>query len=152
MKTFVILTDTHRNIEAIKKLKNIMLESDYVCHLGDHDSDMRSLVVELGRKLVTVKGNCDGGGEDKILNVEGYRILLTHGHKYGVKDSLYTLLLKAKEEGVNAVFYGHTHNAKVEEIDGITFINAGNMVDYTTYCYAVLTGEKLIAKIVPVYR
>ncbi len=152
MKTFIILSDSHRNVSAIRKLDGIMREADYVIHLGDHDSDMRPYIATLGSKLITVKGNCDGGGADKILEVDGYKILLTHGDGYGVKRSLFELLLKAKEVGANAVFYGHTHNAKVEVIDGITFVNPGNMEDYITYCYAVLYSGKLVAKIVDVYR
>ncbi len=152
MKKFVILSDTHRNLAPLFKIENIMQEADYVIHLGDHDSDMRSFKRVLCDKLHTVTGNCDGGSTEEVLNVDGYKILLTHGHRYGVKSSLLQLLLRAKELGVNAVFYGHTHNADICEIDGITFINPGNTLDYTTYCYAVLTQGKLIAKIVQVYR
>ncbi len=150
MKTFVIVSDTHSNTRPLSKIADVMKESDYVIHLGDHDSDMLFLKRVLGDKLHTVKGNCDGGGNDKIIEIDGYKILLTHGDKYRVKNSLFELSLKAKELGVNAVFYGHTHNAKIEVIDGVTFINPGNMQDYTSYCYAVLTGGKLIAKIVPI--
>jgi putative phosphoesterase len=136
----------------LEKLKGIMLESDFIIHLGDHYSDMRPFEKEIYKKLYTVKGNCDGGGLDEILEVDGYKILLTHGDKYGVKSSLYKLLLRAKELGVNAVFYGHTHIANVEEIDGITFVNPGNMQSFIekSYCYAVLHNGKLIAKTVTI--
>ena len=152
MKTFFIVSDTHGHTSHLEKLKGIMLESDFIIHLGDHASDMRPFERELYKKLYTVKGNCDGGGLDEILEVDGYKILLTHGDKYGVKSSLYKLLLRAKELGVNAVFYGHTHIAKIEEIDGITFINPGNMQSFIekSYCYAVLHNGKLIAKTVSV--
>lgn len=152
MKTFFIVSDTHGHVAPLEKLKGIMQESDYIIHLGDYFSDMRPFEREFYKKLYAVKGNCDGGGADEILDVSGYKILLTHGDRYGVKSSLYKLLLRAKELGVNAVFYGHTHVAKIEEIDGITFINPGNMQSFIekTYCYAVLYNGKLTAKIVPV--
>lgn len=152
MKTFFIVSDTHGHTAPLEKLKGIMLESDYVIHLGDHASDMRPFERESYKKLYSVKGNCDGGGQDELLIVDGYKILLTHGDRYGVKSTLYKLLLKAKELGVSAVFYGHTHIAKIEEIDGITFINPGNMQSFIekSYCYAVLHNGVLTAKIVTV--
>lgn len=150
MKTFFIVSDTHGHTAPLEKLRGVMNESDYVVHLGDHASDMRPFERELYKKLYVVKGNCDGGGNDEIIEVDGYKILLTHGDGYGVKSSLYKLLLKAKELKANAVFYGHTHIARIEEIDGIVFINPGNMRDFIdkTYCYAVLHDGKLTAKIV----
>lgn len=152
MKTFFIVSDTHGHTAPLEKLRHVMNESDYVIHLGDHASDMRPFERELYKKLYVVKGNCDGGGDDEIIESDCYKILLTHGDGYGVKSSLYKLLLKAKELKVNAVFYGHTHIAKIEEIDGIVFINPGNMQDFIdkTYCYAVLYNGKLTSKIVSV--
>lgn len=129
-----------------------MLENDFVFHLGDNENDILSYKKELGAKIYSVKGNCDGGGEDYILEVEKVKILITHGDKYGVKSSLYKLLLKAKELGVNAVFYGHTHCAQIDRIEGITFVNPGCVTSYgqKSYCYAVFHDGKLTVKIVEV--
>ena len=151
MKTAVILSDTHGNFSAIDKLLPIMNEANFVIHLGDHDSDILSYRKELKDKIVSVKGNCDGGSDEQILNVEGVKILITHGNLYGVKQSLYKLTLRAKELGVSAVFYGHTHQAQIDFIDGIQFVNPGAMTRFSekSYCYAVFYGGKLTAKIVP---
>jgi putative phosphoesterase len=152
MKTAIVLSDTHRNFSALEKLLPKMLENDFVFHLGDNEGDILSYKKELGAKIYSVKGNCDGGGEDYILEVEKVKILLTHGDRYGVKSSLYKLLLRAKELNVNAVFYGHTHLAQIEKIEGITFINPGCMTSYgqKSYCYAVFHDGKLTVKIVEV--
>ena len=150
MKTAIVISDTHRNFSALEKLLPKMMENDYVFHLGDHENDILEYRKELKDKIHSVKGNCDGGGKDEILEIEGVKILLTHGDRYGVKRSLFQLLLRAKEVGASAVFYGHTHIPEIEEIDGITFINPGCMTNYSenTYCYAVFHQEKVIAKIV----
>ena len=150
MKTIIILSDTHHNFSALEKLLPKMEENDYVFHLGDNESDIMQYRKELGSKIYSVAGNCDGGGEDLVLEVEGLKILLTHGDRYGVKNSLYKLLLRAKEIGANLVFYGHTHISMIEKIDGITFINPGCTTNYieNSYCYAVLHQGKITAKIV----
>ena len=152
MKTAIVLSDTHRNFSALEKLLPKMLENDFVFHLGDNEGDILSYKKELGSKIYSVKGNCDGGGEDYVLEVENVKILLTHGDKYGVKSSLYKLLLRAKELNADAVFYGHTHAAQIEKIEGITFINPGCMTSYgqKSYCYAVFHDGKLTVKIVEV--
>lgn len=152
MKTVIAITDTHANFSALEKLLPKMIENDYVFHMGDHQRDILSYSSELKNKILSVKGNCDGGGEDLIVEIEGLKILLTHGDRYSVKRSNFNLLLRAKEVGANVVFYGHTHSALIEEIDGITFINPGCMTRWSdnTYCYAVLHNGKITAKIVRV--
>lgn len=152
MKTAIVISDTHRNFSALEKLLPKMLENDYVIHLGDHESDVLSYRKELGAKIYSVKGNCDGGGEDFVFQIENVKILLTHGNEYGVKSSLYKLVLRAKELGVDVVFYGHTHIPQIEKVEGVTLINPGCMTSYgqKTYCYAVFHEGKLTAKIVDV--
>lgn len=129
-----------------------MEEADMVFHLGDHQSDIMAYQKELKGKIYSVMGNCDGGGDEQVLTVEGVKILLTHGNRYSVKQSLYKLQLRAEELGVDAVFYGHTHQADCTEINGVQYINSGAMSGFfdKSYCYAVFYNGKLTAKIVPI--
>lgn len=149
MKTILVLSDTHGNISALEKLVPIMKDSDYIFHLGDFERDIK-LFKEFDNKIVSVKGNCDGGGKDQIIEIENNKILLTHGDKYGVKQSLLRLTLKATELGANLVFYGHTHLPKIEEYNGITFINPGSATAFSnrSYCYTVICKDKIVSKIV----
>ena len=151
MKKLLILSDTHGNISALEKLRDIMAESDYIIHLGDHQKDIK-LFKEFDSKIFSVLGNCDGGGCDEFVEIDGLKIMLTHGDRYGVKSGLLNLYMKAKEQGVNAVFFGHTHQAVIEEKDGITFINPGTLKGFfgKSYCYAVVYNGKITAKIVEV--
>ncbi len=151
MKKIVVLSDTHGNLSLIEKLSDIIKESDYVFHLGDYERDINAFVREFGEdKIRSVKGNCDGGGEDLILDIEGLKILLTHGDRYGVKNGLLTLSLKAEELGVKAVFYGHTHIADITERKDILYVNPGTTKGFLnkTYCYCVIYHGKITAKIV----
>ena len=152
MKSIVVISDTHGNFSKIDKLMPILKESDFVFHLGDCSSDILAYRKEIGEKLYFVHGNCDGGGQDCVVNVEGVKVLLTHGDKYGVKQSLTSLYLRAKEIGARLVFYGHTHIPDVVEQDGIKFVNPGCMSNFSqnSYCYAVVHDNKIIAKIVPI--
>ncbi|MBR1968187.1 MAG: metallophosphoesterase [Clostridia bacterium] len=150
MKKIVVISDTHGDYRAIDKLLPIINESDYLFHLGDFYRDIRAYERELKCKLYSVLGNCDGGGDDELITIDGVKILLTHGDRYGVKSSKYKLLMRAKELGVKVVFYGHTHISDIEEIDGIYLINPGALSSYNnpTYCYAVIYDKKVSASIV----
>ena len=152
MKTFFIMSDTHGNTAEMKKLLPIMEESDFVIHLGDYATDKRCLSEKVYEKLYAVNGNCDGGGDDLIIEAEGKKILLTHGDRYGVKKGLTELFFKAKEINADAVFYGHTHISDVTETGGVLLINPGTLSAYgeKTYCYAVIADGKITAKIVKV--
>lgn len=150
MKTLVILSDTHRNLNAISSIYDILKESDYIFHLGDHYDDMGFLFGEFKDKLYRVYGNCDYGRDPKeiIVEIEECKIFATHGDLYGVKYSDAKLLARAKELGANVVLYGHAHRAEIREINGVTLINPGSAERYAphkNFCYAVISGNKITA-------
>lgn len=61
-----------------------------------------------------------------MVELEGVKILLCHGHRYHVKSTLLPLYLAARENGVRLALFGHTHTALLEEKDGITLLNPGS--------------------------
>lgn len=147
----VALSDTHGNVNAIKKIMPVLKNADLTVHLGDHFYDVDFLKGTLKTDPVTVYGNCDGGGDDLVLNLENTVVLLTHGDKYGVKSSLTRLYLRAKELGAKLVLYGHTHQPKIENFDGITFVNGGCMTAFCetpTYAKIEINDGIIDAKII----
>jgi hypothetical protein len=87
--------------------------------------------------MVAVAGNCDYSNvePERILaftpcadSDKGVvkKILLTHGHTFGVRISLDRLAYYAKEKGVDACFYGHTHIPIAIEHGGIFMLNPGS--------------------------
>lgn len=154
MKTLVVFSDTHGKRSAIGRLSHLFGENDFLVHLGDGAADMRDTRVQYPEKCVVLRGNCDMGGlgeEERVLEVEGVKILCCHGHKYGVKSSLTRLWLRAKELGCTVALYGHTHRAAVDEQEGVLCVNPGALGAYLepSYCYLVVSGKKAVATIVP---
>lgn len=160
MKKLFVLSDTHRRTDQIKKLLLPMTESDYVIHLGDYVSDMDPFADLLGDKLIRVRGNGDFGSrvpEDLVLEVEGVKLFLTHGHRYRVKSTLVNLGIEAMSKDCAAALYGHTHLGDITEFDGVKMINPGSlsssMSGVLSYCYLIIYGGKILPKIVEVdYR
>ena len=112
----LVFSDSHgrggKISDAIKKHTGTV---DAVIFLGDGLSDIeriRDSFPEIA--FFTVRGNCDffdfsDTPEEICVNFDGIRILLCHGHKYGVKSSLGRVMLRAAELNADAVFFGHTH-------------------------------------------
>ena len=153
MKTAVIISDTHGNMPKITQLYGIFKECDYIIHLGDTSGDGARIKKEFGNKVILVNGNCDPvnlGENEVVLNIEGVKILATHGHLYSAKTTLTKLYMRGNEENCQIVLYGHTHRAREDEIDGVTLINPGNLSRYSqnSYCYLVISGNKFTSKIV----
>ena len=140
----LVLSDTHRSLgfayEAIET------ESpDAVAHLGDHLSDAEDLSFAFQEpEFFYVTGNCDyepAARQSLLLELAGVRIFLTHGHLFGVKSGLDTLAAAAKDMGAQLALFGHTHQALLEERNGVTLLNPGAAGRFGRSSYAVVELE-----------
>jgi len=156
MKTILVISDTHKNMNSLQKLFPIMEESDYIIHLGDFSSDMEEFKKMYGEKLICIDGNCDffsKGEIEKLIKIEEANILCCHGHKYGVKSGVEHLKEKGYELKADLCLFGHTHEAAIIKEENIMLVNPGcmtNMSSQKSYAYIVISGKKIVAKIVPI--
>lgn len=109
----VVISDTHGDIQdIIEEIKNID-DIDYLIHLGDYTKDANEIQASTNLNMIKVRGNCDmldySVEEDKVIEIMGKKIFLTHGHKYSVKSGIDRIYYKAKELGVHIVLFGHSH-------------------------------------------
>ena len=153
MKTFVIISDTHRNTKPLDKIATVLAECDYIIHLGDMAGDARELMRAYPEKTYVLAGNNDffGGESELVLDAEGRRIFACHGHRYGVKSGTERLVAAAMERLCDIALYGHTHESEVREENGVLLINPGCMTAYAphkSYCYLVVNGKKAVPTIV----
>ncbi|MCR4399207.1 MAG: metallophosphoesterase [Firmicutes bacterium] len=124
-----LVSDSHGDILKLRKALRDMGAVDVVLHAGDFYEDSRKLQVVTGVTVVGVMGNCDhfvAGPLEKVVEVAGKRILLTHGHQYGVKRDKNGLRERGSALGVNAVVFGHTHIAETFWAGGMLFVNPGS--------------------------
>ena len=101
-----------------------------------------------GIKAVSVRGNCDYIGDgvlfDEYLELEGYKLWLTHGHKYIEHSVKADLGYWAHQLGQDIVVFGHTHEPLCEYYDDTLLINPGSPSrprGGSAACFAVLTLE-----------
>ena len=122
-----VFSDLHGGKE--EPIRSALEKYDYVVFLGDGLMKIRHFEYEYPEKFLFVRGNCDGYDETplrRIIDFDGVRVMLTHGHEERVKYGLMTILGVAKREEINIVLFGHTHRPEVTEIDGILFVNPGS--------------------------
>lgn len=140
----LVFSDSHGDVENMCRAVE-RERPDMALHLGDGWRDalsLRSRYPDL--PLVQVPGNCDfrgGEGAVRVLEAEGKRILLCHGHTLGVKAGEDLLLAEALERGVDAALFGHTHRAFVELRCGVWLFNPGSIGDFRRPSYGTLLIE-----------
>ena len=98
MKSFIIVSDSHRNRAALDNLDGVFAECDYIVHLGDLSTDGGYIRNKYPDKTIVINGNCDldkMGDDEKVVEVDGVKIFMCHGHTYGVKQALLHLAEEA---------------------------------------------------------
>ncbi len=129
----LVLSDSHSYSNFMKRCMDAC-RPEAVIHLGDYVIDGKDLsCLYPGIPFYQVPGNCDSGRCDPdmmntiLVNLAGARLMLTHGHRYFVKESTYRLLREARRAKVDAVLYGHTHFPDChQEEDGLWVLNPGS--------------------------
>jgi len=138
----LIISDSHGRandvMDAVEKVK-----PEVLFHLGDGAKDLRGLgLLYPDVTVYQVGGNCDYSSNMELVRLttlEGVRILMTHGHIFGVKQSISRLVREAKGRNARVVLYGHTHSAYFEDRDGLLITNPGS-IGFSGR-YGVLTVE-----------
>lgn len=129
----LVISDTHGHIEEAERIYN---EGDFdmIVHLGDLYDDALMIERDTGARVVAVRGNMDMDYSPvnyRVLKTDFGRILLIHGHREKVKSGLMNLIYRTHEMDCDAVFFGHTHQAFYDEVDGLVVLNPGSL----TYPY-----------------
>lgn len=147
-------------IEKREKPDKIILLGDLYYHGPRNDltqeynpMEVSKILNSLKDKLLVVKGNCDAEVDEMIsefpfeeyieMNVNGYNIFLSHGHKYNI-DNLPPLGIK-----IDIMMYGHFHVGFIKEKDGIVFANPGSISlpkENSKHSYLIFDDTKLTLK------
>lgn len=133
MVRIAVVSDSHGSVENLTRLRKQLGQVDWLLHGGDHFRDAGRAGAALAlppERVVAVGGNCDygeGGPQEQVLEFEGVRLLLTHGHLYGVKRDLQRVWFRGRELGATAVLFGHTHVPVLQWEGDILLFNPGSL-------------------------
>lgn len=129
MKRVLVLSDSHHDVETMIQVVK-QEDPNLIIHLGDcwDDAlDLQSAVPNIPIEMVP--GNCDFSRELPVRMpiIEGFRVMICHGHTYNVKSSYLALEMAAREKEADVVLFGHTHRVFYEQHNGIAIMNPGSI-------------------------
>ncbi len=138
MTRLIVLSDSHGDVDAIRRVLTAEKTIGAVVYLGDGMRDLEQVMSEFkGLRFYAVRGNCDFHSFEPIDALAPFdRVIAyyTHGHMHGVKYELEALIKAASVRGATLALFGHTHKPYCEQHQGITLFNPGS-------CGRCYTGE-----------
>ena len=108
-------------------------DADMILHLGDYTRDCEIIRSEFPQiPLRAVRGNGDRRELELDIDefvVEEKRIIMTHGHLFGVKSGLERAFYFAESKSADILLFGHTHNMhdSGDSFGDIRLINPGSV-------------------------
>jgi putative phosphoesterase len=117
-----VISDTHGRLrpEAIKALRG----SDRILHAGDVGAPEILNALARIAPVNAIRGNIDTGvwaralPETEVVEAGGLLIYILH--------DLGQLDLRPEAAGFRAVIYGHSHQPKIEQKNGVLYFNPGS--------------------------
>ncbi len=144
----LVISDTHKNIsDAIDIISR--RKPDYVLHLGDladDADDIKHIFPDVD--VIGVCGNCDWASftnspAERMLDIDGVKLLMCHGHIYNVKNGISAYVEYARGKGADVALFGHTHKPLLDNIGDIIIMNPGTV---STYGWLEIINGKVDAR------
>lgn len=149
MTKILVFSDSHGQVDRMNQIIQATA-CDYIFHLGDYSFDVS------GSNVYSVKGNCDAFSPAPLevqLTIEDKSILLVHGHKQKVKQSLLNLKFYALQKKADIVLFGHTHVPIKLFQDELLMLNPGSISlppigKRPTYLLLEIDGKDVVSSLV----
>lgn len=131
MTRILVFSDSHGHTKNMFKIIEKIPGVNAIIHLGDIARD----VVEMKEKfplipIYSVKGNNDFNfllPQDQLIELDGFKIFITHGHLYLNSFEIDRLKRIAIEKEASIALYGHTHIADYEVCQSRIYANPGSI-------------------------
>jgi putative phosphoesterase len=117
-----IISDTHGLLrpEAVERLAGV----DHIIHAGD--IGRAEVIAELGRiaPVTAVRGNVDR--DEWAAGYPQTELVKLGGRFFYVLHNLAELDLDPVAAGIDVVVSGHSHQPRLETVDGVVYLNPGS--------------------------
>ena len=126
----IVFSDSHGDVRPMERALRSVSAFDAIIHLGDIERDVRWLEQNYSQyPLYAVLGNNDffgGRPNEAVVELEGVRLYLCHGHTRSVRRGHESLIIAAKSRDCTVALYGHTHVPVDTSEEGIKIFNPGS--------------------------
>lgn len=151
----LIVSDIHKNTNLLNNILKNNQDVDLKIFLGDFQVSRKEQEKLTNLFDYVVAGNCDYPGfspNKQLIEIDGLKIFITHGHYYGsfLKKIDFDLLYKeAKQYSADIILHGHDHIGVIENRNGILRFNPGSPTlprGNTKATYGLMEIEKSLVK------
>jgi len=154
-----VLSDTHSLILPLKLLQGLK-GSDLIIHAGDACDAGVLKVLKAIAPLKAVQGNMDDASLKKklplkeLFEAEGVKVGVYHGHGGG-RNALANVQEQFKNDTVDLVIFGHSHQPFSEKIGKTLYFNPGSPNDavrapYFSYGKIEITNGRIKPSIIKI--
>lgn len=129
MKVLVV-SDTHGKSLTLEWVIENEEPFDALIHCGDVEGQEDYIQALVDCPVYMVAGNNDFFSDldrEMEIELEGLRMMITHGHYYGVSLGVNELIDEAISRDIPVVLFGHTHRPAVFKKSGVTVMNPGSL-------------------------
>lgn len=128
----IVVSDSHNDVSSLERAIDSQGKLDLIIHLGDIARDVDYIEsYYYPTKVVSVVGNNDfmrREDYERVLEFDGHKIFLCHGHTQSVSSGYERLEATARRLGCEAALFGHTHRSVLERReDGLIILNPGSV-------------------------
>ncbi|NHI98968.1 metallophosphoesterase [Lactococcus garvieae] len=125
---FIVMSDSHTDRDVIKRIKDKYEgTASALFHCGDSELPSND---DIWQGVNVVAGNCDyddGYSDIKMVDVEGKKVLIAHGHQFYVGLGLDRYSYFAEEKEADIALFGHIHQPVAQMIGNTLYINPGSV-------------------------
>ncbi|MGI6096272.1 MAG: metallophosphoesterase family protein [Lachnospiraceae bacterium] len=129
MKVLVV-SDTHGHEENLERVLEKESPVNCLIHAGDVEGQEDYFEVLAECPVHIVSGNNDFFSDlprEEEFFLKGHKVLLTHGHYYGVSMGTERIVEEGRARKAELVIFGHTHRPVIEQKADITVVNPGSL-------------------------
>lgn len=110
----IVFSDSHGRADAMQEVLRLHSDAEIILHAGDGAREFDYITQENpGISFTGVPGNCDffaaRNPASVTLDLDGIRILLTHGHRFSAKGGYDAITAYSRENNIDIAVFGHTH-------------------------------------------
>jgi len=133
----VVISDTHGDLSALRRVALIENDADVYLHAGDVEASRGDI-----SPFAAVKGNCDGAFPEFPFRYETETPFgKLHMEHYPIYSS--AMIAALKQQGVRIFIHGHTHEREEELVDGVWVFCPGSL----TFPHDSASGTYLVLNI-----
>lgn len=126
----LIVSDSHGVDNNLKYVINKVKPIDMLIHLGDFGGNYDYITKMTDSPIEVVCGNNDffcNVEDEKLISIAGYKVFISHGHRYGVSHNLDRIKMRGIECNADIIMFGHTHQPLIDKTDDVWIINPGSI-------------------------